>query len=169
MYHFSGWCMKLAKSFPWSCKIPVHVSQAMMVESEEVFLGRPPCFSDVHSLVPRTFIFRSSLAPPAFSWGPSRACCYAGKESEALCSSDPKYVRGRGDIFPFTRSPQPISFPNVFHFNFAKPGSSLFYLPVETPPLPQSIFTIFHKEPPWCIVVGMLFFEALYFTGQFWP
>ena len=143
MCHFSDWCTKLAKSSACSCKILVHVSQAMMVKFEDVFVECPPCFADVLALVPRTFISGGSWAPSAFCWSPSCACWfYPGKGSKALCSSDPKYVQGRGVSFPCIWSPQRISFPNDFQFNFAKPGSRPFYLLVEALPSPsQSLFS----------------------------
>lgn len=60
MCHFSDLCTKLAKYSACSCKILVHVSQAMTVKFEDIFVECPPCFAVVLALVPRTFTFGGS-------------------------------------------------------------------------------------------------------------
>lgn len=94
-----------------------------------------------------------------FFKAPHMHASYLRKGSKTLCSSDLNRSWEEGTFFYSLD----VLNPSPFHASFFKPGrcplsscglSSLF----------QPISTFFHKEPPCCIVVGVLFSEAWYFT-----
>lgn len=81
-----------------------------LIESGEVFLWYPPCFSDVHASVSRTSIFWSSWLYLHLIESPSVSAAYPRELSKALCSSDPKHVISSLNQSSF-QMPSPLSFP----------------------------------------------------------
>lgn len=145
-------------SFQWlvygTGKILVHVNWAVVVESGEVFLSFPPCFSDIHALVPRTDILCTICS--ICVWLRPLTCMLVtlGEDLKPSAAQIPNMSRRY--IFLFTWCSQPISFSHLEVVPF------IFLWKLLLPPVNLSFF--FLKKPPCCIVVGMLFSEALYFT-----